>query len=281
LLAPTGLLHSRWALFPTLLPLRNELEHWLKVQSPESLIYDDQATQNARLKAGTEEPPVLDFYNAGNLLVKPGELIDEGLLELLQREYDALDARVGHVERIIRVAIVFILILVLAGLIGHYLVRNEPALVRDIGRLSLYLAMCVLSVALARGLSFDPWRAEVGPVLVCVMVCAVVYSQMLATLTAFALSLIVTVSTGSDLGRFAGHQLSRQHLGDRTVARHGALDRQLAGGRLVPGRGFPGFRQPAIHRIDVWRRDRYQPFGTGRRIAPDLARARAPRPRNV
>src|SRR4029077_6066418 len=115
---------------------RNELEHWLKVQSPESLIYDDQATQNARLKAGIEEPQVLDFYNAGNLLVKPGELIDEGLLELLQTEYDALDARVGLVERMIRVVIVFVLILVLAGLIGHYLVRNEPALVWDIGRLS-------------------------------------------------------------------------------------------------------------------------------------------------
>ena len=202
LLAPAGLLHSRWALFPALLPLRNELEHWLKVQSPESLIYDDQATQTARLLASNQEPHVLDFYNAGNLLVKPGEVIDERLLELLQGEYDELDARVGPVERMTRVVIVFILILVLAGLIGHYLVRNEPALVRDIGRLSLYLAMCVLSVGLARGLSFDPWRAEVGPVLACVMVCAVVYSQMLATLTAFALSLIVSVSTGSDLGHF-------------------------------------------------------------------------------
>ena len=202
LLAPAGLLHNRWALFPTLLPIRNELEHWLKVQSPESLVYDDQATQNARLKASNQEPPVLDFYNAGNLLVKPGEVIDERLLELLQGEYDELDARVGPVERMTRVVIVFVLILVLAGLIGHYLMGNEPALVRDIGRLSLYLAMCVLSVGLARGLSFDPWRAAIGPVLVCVMVCAVVYSQMLATLTAFALSLIVTVSTGADLGRF-------------------------------------------------------------------------------
>ena len=202
LLAPTGMLHNRWALFPTLLPIRNELEHWLKVQSPESLIYDDQATQNARLNAATEAEPVQDYYKAGNLLVKPGQLIDERLLELLQGEYDELDAHVGLMERISRVAIVFILILILAGLMGHYLVQNEPALMSDFGRLSLYLAMCVLTVALARGLSLDPWRAEVGPVLACVMVCAVVYSQMLATLTAFALSLIVAVSTGSDLGRF-------------------------------------------------------------------------------
>jgi putative nucleotidyltransferase with HDIG domain len=57
-------------------------------------------------------------------------------------------------------------------------------------------------VGLARLLSFDPWRAELAPVLVAVMVSAIVYNQVLATLTAFALSLIVTVSTGADIGLF-------------------------------------------------------------------------------
>lgn len=203
LLAPNGLLHSRWGLFPTLLPVRNELEHWLKVRSPETLVYQPVATQEARKKAGDEEHNVVDdVYNAGNLLVKPGELIDEARLELLNREYEELDAGVKPAERLVRVAIVFVMLLVLAILFGYYLVANEPALVSDIWRLSLYLGMFVLTVALARGLSFDPWRAAIGPVLVCVMVCAVVYNQMLATLTAFALSLIVSVSTGADLGRF-------------------------------------------------------------------------------
>jgi putative nucleotidyltransferase with HDIG domain len=202
LLAPTGLLHNRWALFPALLPQRSVLESWLKSQSPETLIYDDVATQAARQRARADEKEVLDQYNIGNLLVKPGEVIDEHRLELLQEEYAAIDARVTADERGFRVAVVFILFLVLAVLIGYHLVRHEPALVGDIGRLSLYLGMIVLTVALARGLSYDPWRAEVGPVLVCVMVCAVVYNQTLATLTAFALSLIVAAATGSDLGRF-------------------------------------------------------------------------------
>src|SRR5258708_24057914 len=65
LLAPAGLLYNRWVNFPTLVPIRNELEHWLKVQSPESLIYDDQATQTARLKAATDAKLVMDSYNAG------------------------------------------------------------------------------------------------------------------------------------------------------------------------------------------------------------------------
>jgi hypothetical protein len=202
LLAPTGLLHGRWALFPNLLPVRSELEYWLKLNSPETLFYDDKATQEARLKASTEQDEVRDHYNAGNLLVKPGELIDERLLELLQAEYDVLDSGVAFGERAARVAIVFLMFLVLALLFGCYLVRNEQALVGDFRRFSLYLGMFVMTVALERGLSFDPWRAEIGPVLACVMVCAVVYNQMLATLTAFALSLIVAVSTGADLGRF-------------------------------------------------------------------------------
>ncbi|MBI3865998.1 MAG: HDIG domain-containing protein [Planctomycetia bacterium] len=202
LLAPTGILHGRWALFPTLLPVRYELEHWLKVQSPETLAYDPQATQAARQQAASEAKEFEDEYSGGNLLVKPGELIDDRKLELLQYEYNLLDAQVGTGERAVRVAIVFMLLLIVAALIGYYLARNEQALFGDIGRLSLYLGMLVLAVALGCGLSYDPWRAEVGPILVCVMVCAVVYSQMLATLTAFALCLIVAVTTGAELGRF-------------------------------------------------------------------------------
>src|SRR5262249_33456419 len=148
------------------------------------------ATQEARKKASDEARVERDVYNAGNLLVKAGELIDEARLEPLKCEYDELDARVSFVERLARGVVVFLMFLVLAVLFGYYLVANEPALVSDLWRLSLYLSMFVLTVALARALSFDPWRAAIGPVLVCVMVCAVVHNQMLATLTAFALSLI-------------------------------------------------------------------------------------------
>jgi putative nucleotidyltransferase with HDIG domain len=202
LLAPGGFLHGRWALFPALLPVRSELENWLKVQSPETLVYEPVTTQEARKKAADEAPEVPDVYNAGNLLVKPGELIDELRLETLNSEYDVLDARIGTFERLARVAVVFSMFLVLAVLFGYYLAVNEPVLVSGIWRLSLYLGMFVVTVALARVMSFDPWRGAVGPVVVCVMVCAVVHNQMLATLTAFALSLIVSVSTGADLGRF-------------------------------------------------------------------------------
>ncbi|MBS0265086.1 MAG: hypothetical protein JSS02_24355, partial [Planctomycetes bacterium] len=111
LLSASGFLTSRWTLFPTLEPYRAELEYWLRVQSPTTLLYDPQATAAARQKAASDTPEVFDEYYAGNLLVKPGELIDERKLELLQFEYDLLDARVGTFERATRVSIVFVLML--------------------------------------------------------------------------------------------------------------------------------------------------------------------------
>jgi cyclic-di-AMP phosphodiesterase PgpH len=202
LLAPTGKLHTRWAVFPALLPYRSELEHWLKVQSVETLFYDDVATQAARQKARTEEPEVLDVYYEGNLLVKSGESIDEAKLDLLHAEYRQLESLNTLRERIVRAVVVFLMLSTLAMLIGYHLVRNEPKLVASVTGLSLYLGLLVLTVGLARLLSFDPWRAELAPVLVAVMVCAIAYNQVLATLTAFVLSIVVIISTGGDLGRF-------------------------------------------------------------------------------
>jgi cyclic-di-AMP phosphodiesterase PgpH len=202
LLAPRGLLFERWAIFEPLQPIRPEFEHWLKAQSPETLTFLSAETQAARQEARDSEPEVADVYNAGNLLVKPSEAIDESQLELLQAHHEQLEKSQKLGDRLARIAIVFSMMLVLALLVGYYLVRNEPVLVGNFTRLSMYLGLIVVSVALGRGLSYDPWRAEIGPVLATVMVCAIAYNQVLATITAFCLSLIITVSTGADLGRF-------------------------------------------------------------------------------
>ncbi len=68
------------------------------------------------------------------------------------------------------------------------------------GRLASYLGLVVAAVALGRWLSFDPWRAEAVPVLVCAMTFAVAYNQWLAGLTGLAVSAIVVFSTTADLG---------------------------------------------------------------------------------
>ena len=201
LLAPTGLLHDRWALFPNLQPIRAELEHFLIARAPETLQFNAPATQAAREAARLAVPPILDTFNVGDVLVRPGERVDEGKLELLRTQYEEAEKLVPWSQRALRVVTVFVLFLVLAVLNGYHFVRNEPRLVRSSGRLGVYLVTCVLTVAVARLVSYDPWRAEVAPVLAIVMVFAIAYDQVLATVTAFTLSLVVILSTTGDINR--------------------------------------------------------------------------------
>lgn len=202
LLAPTGLLHARWEKYPVLLPLRSELGQWLTVRTPETLRFDEAATQTARQQARAAVPDVTEVFNAGDSLIAPGVTIDGPKLDLLRSEYEATEAQVTWKQRAVRVSTVLLLFFVLAVLNGHYLVRNEPRLVANFGRLSIYLAVLVATVSLARALSFDPWRAEAAPILATVMVFAIAYNQVLAILTAFSLSLITTLSTGGDVSQF-------------------------------------------------------------------------------
>ncbi|MFN7766704.1 MAG: HD family phosphohydrolase [Planctomycetaceae bacterium] len=203
-LQPGGRLDpARWNVFPALGPMQTELETWLRRRSPETLVYDRVETQKRRQAARDETPVEFDVYNVGQTLVMPGEMIDELKLELLQAEYDALEAQIPLGERILRVVVVFLMLGVLAVLIGYHLVKHEPKLLWNLPRFIRYVALIVLGICIGRAVSFDPWRAEVGVVLTAVMVCAVVHNQVLATLTAFALSIVVTVACGADMARFA------------------------------------------------------------------------------
>ena len=99
--------------------------------------------------------------------------------------------------------VVFVMLAVLAVLMGQYLAVNEPQLVKNSSRLSAYMAALVLSAGLAHWLTaFDPWPAQLIPLLAMAMVCALAYNQLLATLTSFTLALIYTLATTGRLGDF-------------------------------------------------------------------------------
>ncbi len=202
LLSSDGRLGETWAKYPALVPMQPELEAWMTTHLPETLTYDDLATQDARELARRNTPEVKNSYKTGNLLVNPGTVIDQDHLTLLTAEYDAFESTITEWQRWVRCGVVAIVIILLGFVNGFYLVRNEPTLVRSASRLSVYLSVLVVAVALGRALSFDPWRAEVIPITATVMIFAIAYNQFLATLTGFSLSLILAFSTGADLGHF-------------------------------------------------------------------------------
>jgi putative nucleotidyltransferase with HDIG domain len=193
-----------WLSYPSLTQLRPALSHWLvmTLQDNSTLQFDHAATTEARAAARDAVEPQKQQFIRGDLLVQPGEVIDEERLNLLWDEYAAAEQRVILPERLIRVGVMFLLMAVLAIVNGYYITHNEPRLRNSLGRLSVYLVAVIVAAALARSLSFFSWPAEVIPLLVVAMLLAVAYNQVLATMTAFTVSVIVTLSATFDLSMF-------------------------------------------------------------------------------
>lgn len=133
-------------------------------------------------------------------LVEPGQAIDPGTLSRIETLHRRQGA--SRAAWLVRGTTVVVLLLVLLVLNGAWLVRTEPELVRHAGRLGVYLASMVLAVGLGRLLSHDPWRAEIIPLLVTVVVFAIAWNQVVAIVTAVTLSLLLTLSTVVDIGHF-------------------------------------------------------------------------------
>ncbi|MFO1019959.1 MAG: HDIG domain-containing protein [Planctomycetales bacterium] len=202
LLAPDGGLSDAWASYPAMNSLRPMLESWILVHLKGTLTYDDVATQEARQKAREQEQPVTSLYKKGDLLVGPNVPITADHLALLEAEHAAVQMATPSEQKFIRIATVTLMILILMVVNGYYLIKNHPLLARSPSRLSIYLTALVLAVALGRVLALESWRAEVIPILAAVMVFAIAYNQVLATITAFSLSLIITMSMGGSLSEF-------------------------------------------------------------------------------
>ncbi len=105
-------------------------------------------------------------------------------------------------ERTVRVVTTVALLVLVTVLNGYYLLKNAPGLALNTTRLAIYLMVIVLTVATGRLLSYDPWRASVGPILACVMILSIAWTQVLAIITAFSLGLVVVLSTTGDLHEF-------------------------------------------------------------------------------
>jgi len=203
LLKVTGTLGSQWKNYPALLPMQPLIERWLRNRVVSSLSFDQVATNAKLAEAHQQTKPVEDDYKRGSLLVAPGAIVklDEEL-DVLHAQYDALERKVLPPERIVRFVTAFLMLVVLAGLNGYYLVRNERRLVTNVGRLTVYLIAVTTSIALSRLLSFDPWRAQVVPILCTVMILAIAYNQVLAAMTGFTMTLVLTLAMGRGLGHF-------------------------------------------------------------------------------
>ncbi|MEZ6047945.1 MAG: HDIG domain-containing protein [Planctomycetaceae bacterium] len=201
-LRETGRLGKSWSSFDQLAQIRPFVEAWLSVKLKSTLQYSEPMTQQQMNAARKSTPDATIKYLAGTVLLPPSGQIDAVTLELLQAEQDAIYLESSWRKRIFRFSTVTLLITVLVILISVFLMKNYPSLTGSAGKLTIFLAVIVLTVFLARYFSVDPWRAEYIPFLVAVMMFSIVYNQILATIVGFALALIIIVSTTNDLKQF-------------------------------------------------------------------------------
>jgi putative nucleotidyltransferase with HDIG domain len=198
-----GELGKTWLSYPSLQPsIQPALCHWLIVRASPTLRFGQVETRNEQAAAREAVEPVMIQYLAGDLIVRPGETVTPDALHHLDEEYREVNSQSDLTTHITRLAVLFAMIIVLSILTGYYAIHNEPRLVQNAGRLAVYLTAFVLTAGISRLVSYDPLRAEIVPLLVTTMVLAIAYNQELALLTAFALSLLITLGTTAQLSHF-------------------------------------------------------------------------------
>ena len=202
-LLQAGSLGGAWTALPYLQQIRPSVETWLVNKVAGQLQYDSAATETLRREAREKVETQYDNYAAGGALVPAGMMIDKEYLKVLTAEYEAHEDAVTSWQRVIRVGGAILMLGMMVVLFGFYLVRSEPKMLEEIGTLLAFVVICSSAVFLSCSLSRDPWRAEVVPLLAAVMIVTIVHNQMLAILTAFCLSLLISMSTVADISHFA------------------------------------------------------------------------------
>ena len=202
LVSESNVLDPVWGGTTGLQAVRGMVEHWLVRHVPATLVYAADATAAARAEARASTPAARTEFAAGEQLVPPGAAVDADALDLLTAEHATLAARLTPTGRLLRCAAVGLMLAVVSVLLGWFLRRTGSVLTGRPVRLAVYLAGLVAAVALARWLSFDPWRAEVIPILGCAMVFTVAYDQWLGAVTAFVLAAVAVFCTTGDLDQF-------------------------------------------------------------------------------
>ena len=155
----------------------------------------------------TNAPPDEGSFPRGELLAAAGEPLKAEDVELLRREHEALlrsqqeDGALFY-ARLYRSLAVFALIVGLFCVCGYFVVYRRLPLKDRFGELAATLVAVVLTVAVARFVSSDPWRAELIWILLLGMTIRVAYGRELALLVATCVALIVAVAIHASLGEF-------------------------------------------------------------------------------
>lgn len=145
---------------------------------------------------------VIEKYPVGLPLVKAGQPITEGQLELLREEWRAFRAALTPADHARRATALFLISLLLAFVLVLYVARFQRRLASQLPRVA---GMCLLALAtLGVGLllSRSPWYALLIPMTLTAMVLTLAYNPPFALLMSFSLALMASLALGAGMDHF-------------------------------------------------------------------------------
>jgi hypothetical protein len=178
-------------------------EYWLVGRLPETLAWDQIASEKEADRAEAEVPDVmLDFKSNVAELAPGGKPLGPKELGLLRLEHEAWRADMGFRQWLSRSLATMGMYLALSILCGFYIYHRRPRLLSDLRRYATLLSAMVVTIGLAWMASHDAWRAEIIPILLFAMTAAIAYEKELALLLTASVAMIVAFSLQQGLAEF-------------------------------------------------------------------------------
>src|SRR5262249_29631456 len=147
-------------------------------------------------EARKETPEQFTHYVAGDKLVMAGKALTPDDVTLLKAEYKEYLAQLSPRHKLDRGLAVFDMILAMCGLCGYYIYHHDRRLLSELRRFVNLLCGVVITVALARWLYVDPYRAEVIPLLLFGMTFAIAYNRELALVLSLCVTIVFVICSG-------------------------------------------------------------------------------------
>ena len=179
------------------------ISDWIQQRLPkfQSLVYNDEMSERARVKAEAKVETVMSPFRAGtSVLAQAGNPLGDEDLTLLKGEWKVMTEQMLLSDRVVRIAAYAGMISALYLLCGSYIFFvGDRRLLLDRWKLAKLLALMVIAITLAYFAARDQWRGELIPLVLASIIAAVVYGRELGILLMAAASMSLTLFLGADL----------------------------------------------------------------------------------
>jgi putative nucleotidyltransferase with HDIG domain len=145
---------------------------------------------------------VVEKYPAGLPLVKAGQPITEGQLELLREEWRAVRTTLTPADHARRATALLLISLLLSFVLVLYVARFQRRLASQLPQVAGMCLLALMTLGVGLLLSRSPWYALLIPMTLTAMVLTLAYNPPFALLMSFSLALMASLALGAGLDHF-------------------------------------------------------------------------------